>query len=352
MVIMGLIRLLLALSVVLAHSGPFVLTGNRFVGGLVAVEAFFIISGFYMALVMESKYADNTLVFYRNRFLRIFPTYWAILLVAVAAGFLFGENRFDQLLKADFSAGTLAPILSSNLLIFGSDAMMFLSSAGDGLYFTSNFYHESVKLYEYHYIPQSWTLPIELMFYLTVPFFFRKFNVIIALLLVSFVIKIVTMQSFGWTDPWNYRFFPSEFMMFCLGMLSYRLYCFWQGRGFPRFVGEVSLVVIVLFTVMFESVPVSLRLKMLLYFTLLILLIPFVFERFRNNYLDRMVGETSYPVYLCHLIVIGAVNYYGISFLGDKSIIYLLGSMIFALLVHLYISEPIEQRFKVKMRKS
>ena len=51
---MGLIRALLAISVILAHSESFL--GLSLVGGKVAVQAFFIISGFYMALILNEKY--------------------------------------------------------------------------------------------------------------------------------------------------------------------------------------------------------------------------------------------------------------------------------------------------------
>ena len=51
---MGLIRTLLAISVVLAHSSP--IFGIKLVGGQVAVQAFYMISGFYMTLVLNEKY--------------------------------------------------------------------------------------------------------------------------------------------------------------------------------------------------------------------------------------------------------------------------------------------------------
>jgi peptidoglycan/LPS O-acetylase OafA/YrhL len=45
------------------------------------VQAFFIISGFYMTLVLGGKYADTRL-FYTNRMLRIFPSYLVMLAIA------------------------------------------------------------------------------------------------------------------------------------------------------------------------------------------------------------------------------------------------------------------------------
>ena len=79
---MGTIRLLLAISVVVAHSNP--IFGQRLWEGEIAVELFFIISGFYMALILNEKFNtfDKTVVFYKNRFLKLFPIYWSFLVFA------------------------------------------------------------------------------------------------------------------------------------------------------------------------------------------------------------------------------------------------------------------------------
>lgn len=55
-------------------------------GGKIAVELFYIISGFYIALILDNKYKDSIRLFYTNRLLKIFPTYWFI--CALSAGVL------------------------------------------------------------------------------------------------------------------------------------------------------------------------------------------------------------------------------------------------------------------------
>ena len=57
----------------------------RLMGGVVAVQAFYIISGFYMALILNTKYvgAGAYRVFIGNRFLRIYPVYWVVLILTV-----------------------------------------------------------------------------------------------------------------------------------------------------------------------------------------------------------------------------------------------------------------------------
>ena len=68
---MGAIRFTLALSVAVWHlpGAPF-----KLLNAAVAVLAFFIISGFYMAMVLTEKYSTAK-PFYAGRFLRLYPAY-------------------------------------------------------------------------------------------------------------------------------------------------------------------------------------------------------------------------------------------------------------------------------------
>jgi peptidoglycan/LPS O-acetylase OafA/YrhL len=85
---MGLLRFLLAVSVILNHAG--LLYGFGFVGGSTAVEAFFIISGFYITLILNEKYikANNSYkLFITNRFLRLYPFYWIVLILSLLCAY-------------------------------------------------------------------------------------------------------------------------------------------------------------------------------------------------------------------------------------------------------------------------
>src|SRR5690349_3905836 len=79
---LGAIRLFLALSVVVwhlwGHALPF--TANGYDGVLL----FFIISGFYMSMVINDKYKNQPVItFYIARFLRIYPLYLLIFVLTV-----------------------------------------------------------------------------------------------------------------------------------------------------------------------------------------------------------------------------------------------------------------------------
>src|SRR6476620_3579280 len=86
---MGTIRLLLALAVLLImHTTPLRIGGHdlKMIGAAGAVQGFYVISGFYMALVLNEKYARGARgyrEFILQRLLRLLPTYWFALLAMI-----------------------------------------------------------------------------------------------------------------------------------------------------------------------------------------------------------------------------------------------------------------------------
>ena len=83
---MGLLRLALAFAVLLGHLP---LAQYQFINAAFAVQGFYVVSGFYMALVLDGKYS-NVGLFYSNRLLRLFPTYFVMMAIAAIA--LWGFN--------------------------------------------------------------------------------------------------------------------------------------------------------------------------------------------------------------------------------------------------------------------
>src|SRR5277367_1645398 len=82
---MGLIRFILAISVVLAHSSS--IFGFNLVGGQIAVQSFYIISGFYMTLILNEKYVginNSYKLFITNRLLRLYPIYWTVIILTIS----------------------------------------------------------------------------------------------------------------------------------------------------------------------------------------------------------------------------------------------------------------------------
>jgi peptidoglycan/LPS O-acetylase OafA/YrhL len=234
---MGFLRCILAITVVIAHSGP--IFGYYFVGGVVAVQAFYIISGFYMSLILNEKYAGkgSYKLFITNRFLRLYPIYWIVSGLTVIISFIYAvKTKGNFLILYDVNnaylkeihPSTVCFLLFSNIFIFFYVFVMFLRvNWSTGLLeFTKNFYGAEQPLYQFLLVPQAWTLGVELLFYMIAPFIVRRNKkIVFPLILFSIGLRLVLMYKFDLrNDPWNYRFFPTELVFFLLGNISYRIY--------------------------------------------------------------------------------------------------------------------------------
>ena len=89
---MGHIRFTLALLVLISHAGLATDSLSR-----VAVSCFFILSGYLMQLTLTYNYVPFTpktiYRYFSNRFLRIFPLYWACILVIAITNFGYFEAK-------------------------------------------------------------------------------------------------------------------------------------------------------------------------------------------------------------------------------------------------------------------
>lgn len=317
---MGLVRLFLALAVVLSHSWE--LPGFGFIGGNYAVELFFIISGFYMTLVLNTKYIDSgggVLKFWFNRFLRLYPTYWMVLVFTVIGYlFLFGKVssvipgwcRIDQVSSLSLLSGFL--LILSNLAIVGQDILMFTAmDSGGNLYFTPNFHMEARPSYEYLVVPQAWSVGVEIAFYIIAPFILRRsVRWLIWIMASSFLIRAFLIAVGLTNDPWSHRFFPSELCVFLLGAVACKLTVVEKRFALPTWIALVSLSVylglIAWFSVLadFGAHFIGKYAGHLLEYVMMALLammIGPIFQATKNSAVDRFIGDLSYPIYIIHI---------------------------------------------------
>ena len=235
---MGVLRCCLALSVLLVHDmeGWF-----KLIDGAAAVQCFFLISGFYMALVLHERYSDLR-AFYFNRALRLFPTYWAVVLLILAAAMLAGRPNFiEATLQGDLTWDARALVFVSSFALIGSDAMLFVRPTQTGLVFTADFWREPPQLFWFHPVPPAWSLPVEMAFYVLAPFLVRSRWRLLGMVLLGLVVRIIVYMLFGSHDPWLYRFFPAELAVFCAGGLAYHFYRRIALNAAARSIGVICL---------------------------------------------------------------------------------------------------------------
>jgi len=97
---------------------------------------------------------------------------------------------------------------------------------------------------------------------------------------------------------------------FIIGALCHRYYEKYRHRLCKTDVrfGLAVVLGVWAFTVSFAHIPVSKSLLMVVYFTIVAMALPLLFEMTRKSHFDRHIGELSYPIYLCHMLVISLLK--------------------------------------------
>jgi peptidoglycan/LPS O-acetylase OafA/YrhL len=311
---MGILRTMLALAIVIYHS--FTVFGLRMTGGQVSVQSFYLISGFYMALILNEKYLGKGIywTFIKARFMRIFPMYWLILILATllsAIGYLFFSKPFYFHSYVQH-AHVLSPLvfvyfIFENISIIGQDALLFLKVTDAGeVYFTQIPLLANQLGFHYMLIPQAWSISIELLFYLLAPFLLRK-NWPIQVFLVALFFAwrfYFASKYFLYFDPWTHRFFPFELSYFLLGSLSFKLYVYLKHKKIDNRIGYALLGFILLFIWFYNEAFVDSKLKMYLFYVYIFVSMPFIFISFKDFKVDRWIGELSFSIYISHHLIV------------------------------------------------
>jgi len=300
---MGAIRLFLAYGVLLGHECDTARNVQitcdagwtlNVIGGR-SVVFFYIVSGFLMSYVLDSKYPRTkagTYQFYKSRFLRIYPLWWAMLVfstVTVSAGWL---HR--------------SPLgIFSAIFLFGSDWLVPFAHYPEQYF---GFFPFRTEI--------GWTLGAEMTFYLLAPWLLRSDRLAFAALVGSLAVRIVVFFVVSPVGPhaptfatyiiWSYFFLPSTFMFFMLGHLARRVpYIATAGR-WPAF---AIFIAAVWFVSRNGWGPAGDWFRFNDYATtvLFALALPGVFEATKNNRVSNWLGDLTYPLYLTHDMTMSAL---------------------------------------------
>ncbi len=309
---MGLLRVLLAVSVFMAHAPQSGLTrGLAGFGGSNAVEIFFIVSGFYIALILDRSYSTKK-GFYKNRILRLYPIYYIICGLVLMQAVLFPHLR-ESLFSFPAKALTFGTIANSTFL--GSDWLMFLQWQNGNLHF-GNSNNSELPLWHMLLVHQSWSIGIEVTFYLLAPMLCLAKSRTIAVIGITLLAARFAGLFFGLNqDPWTYRFFPFEVPMFLIGILLYRLQTY---RADSTKIGLRKLYpLLITVYVCFGFLTAKFSMNRFWQLLILIILTCIVIMWGEEKIQDKKLGDLSYPIYMCHVLVIS--TYSGlIQFLSRK----------------------------------
>lgn len=305
---MGVMRVILAISVVLTHTSS--LLGYNPVGGGSAVQIFFIFSGFYMFMILDGRYT-SPYKFYKSRALRLYPTYLAVAAFSVGVWYFFRQGFGPWVHWADAGLSAKVFLIVTNIVIFFQDIIMFLAidPHTGNLYFTANLHPDPNRLWHSLVVPQAWSIGIELTFYLCVPFLVKcKTRTLCAIAGLSIAFRLYMAQK-GFSDnPWNYHFSPFELALFVFGGIGYRAYQRLKAGKLMDYIAPLATILVIASVFMFQFLHVNSITKLFIYYVAIAAAIPFIFHASKSNVRDRRIGDLSYPIYISHWAIITCVN--------------------------------------------
>ena len=303
-----MIRVLLALAVLLSHLP---LASYKILSGGLAVQSFFVISGFYMALVLDGKYRDAGL-FWSNRILRLAPTYFFMLVLGAIA--LFGlkasVTSSPELMQRLFSNPVSAVVLVlQNLLVFGQDLLFWFTVDPQG--------NPGVRrLRRPGQGPDRLDGPAGAAVVEPVDR---------ADVLRPGALRYAPEDALGGAaGRGQHRAAPGRAPAGCRlpalagGGCSRRCCsCSWPGcwgyralpliERAPRALGWIAAAGLIAFCLVYTSLKLPPGPDRWVTYAVVTVTVPWIFNAFKDNRWDRWIGDLSYPVYLSQLIVIGLV---------------------------------------------
>ncbi|MCP1831707.1 peptidoglycan/LPS O-acetylase OafA/YrhL [Bradyrhizobium sp. USDA 4532] len=278
---MGTYRLFLAFCVLYAHAFGEIAGWHI---GVVAVISFFIISGYVMSLLILKHYTAPTdfARFYLDRAARLFPQYLFYLGLTLLTVKLLGITNIYLQDRGPVYVAANSLILPVGYYMFGLDHAL--------------------------YLPQAWSLGLELTFYLTFPVFWHSPKALkIALACASMLIFAAAIGGIVDTDRFGYRLLPGVFFIFVTGSaLAKREWTFVSLTGIATLAAMLLILAMpTLYAVHYNKEVVA----------GIIVGIPAVYllSKMRFSGFDELLGNLSYGVFLNHFLLIWIADHFDVS---------------------------------------
>jgi peptidoglycan/LPS O-acetylase OafA/YrhL len=296
-----------------------------------AVFSFYVLSGFLMSLILNQDYgftASGLARFAFNRWLRLFPVYYAV--IGLTALYIAFVGPLDQLNQAIVLPSTAAAIFAN---------LSIVTMTGFDLA------PEMQRL-----SPNTWSLAIEIFCYALLAMYFAKSRERLLIMLMIGV-AVAAVQLFIDFDQPQYGFqnhygvLQAGPIPFALGGLAY----FYRGARIYEFSVPKLLLLSLLFLANFALGYWSDFHKYIsgLYVAavLNVAMVPMLFTQTTKHYWQKVLGGVSYPIFLCHWLVGMLIAIY-VPAIGGKGFMLFfaaaVGSVLFSLLLYYGIDRPVQ----------
>lgn len=368
---------MLAVCVLIFHCPPGLLP--RFLHSGLAIQCFYIISGFLVQLVItnyrrkgEKRWVLN---FYQSRLLRLLPLYWLVTLITMV---FFGSSFIVFWRYQDF--GALAIFAFNNLFIFGQDVLRLFLYDLEARHFLPIPPHVSNTLAltgngviptgSFTVLWQSWSLAIELLFYAVAPFLLLRRWWVLCIFAMLSIASRAWFANIGYIyNSHSNGIIFNELIFFLLGALGCRFWRRWLAEG--QFSHMLSrLMPLRLADGLVRAGCLSITVWLLHYYyigwtappfggkvpaeiiglpytwwatlVLTALALPFVFHATGKWKWDRALGDLSYPLYINHVIFILIAWESGLP-VEQQGIVILMSSLACAVAMLFLAERPLER---------
>ena len=313
---------MLAMFVVMSHLAGFKL-------GAHAIYGFYLISGFLMTLVLNETYDFRFKEFALNRFLRLFPTYYLILVISLVVFVLIPSYPAFQ--HRAWSVDTIG----------------IKEIVGNVLIFPLEFYSKNPDMTpaSFRVVPNSWSIAVELVCYFLLWLVTaRGLKIAIASLVVAVAYHVAVKDL----HP-GYRYYPfiAAMLPFSSGAIAYFVY-----RKYPQLpmkpllISSLALWILALY--LYQN-SYSWYINTVALFFFMISAMSLIHHYPKIDRLGKFLGDIAYPVFLCHWIVALVIaNLVSMQY-------YLYGSIITTLLLSwglVRLSDLIIEPYRDKVRSS
>lgn len=280
---LGMLRLVLACCVALSHADV-ALAGYHI--GVPAVIVFYVLAGYVVGLqwrqiAIGRSRAGAAFAFWRDRALRLLPTYFVVLALAVLVVLLLRPQSYF------LSAEPGMACALGNLTIIPLNFYPF-----NGL--------DRCSL-----IPVSWSLGLEMQFYLLFPLLLAASPLLLPLGVASLLVYGMAGAGLIHTDIWGYRLLPGTLFIFLLGTLLAHLETRGNERGATVLAGLCFLAGMVAAGVVLAGPQATVNFA---FETVagLALALPLVVlgRQVRRSRLDDLAGMAAYPLFLVHFTLL------------------------------------------------
>ncbi len=275
----GLFRTILALFVVFQHIGSVPRIGSY------AVFGFYVLSGFLMTLILQENYGytgKGMRAYLLNRFLRIYPVYWASCLLSVVLILILGREFVTAQNEVIYLPENWQGVLRNFGLILSHDATPRLT-------------------------PPAWALTVELLFYVVIGLGVSRTRTITWIWFVLSVIYTIVAVAADLEWPHRYFYPWAASLPFATGAMIYH----YKDRVVnalrplrhpwaPLMLGVAYLINLFIAVFVGGAKTSGFYLSYIITALIIVSLIdrktlPLVSKKF-----DKKCGDLSYPIYLCH----------------------------------------------------